>query len=513
MTDSKPPTYCSYPDIVSKIDLRKFRFETACPTIVKDSVVRNTDVGTWGKCASLGGIVNKTSVQDTASGQSDPVRATTCCTVKFQGQSHNYVMSNAHCIAANTTCPIPFTSDSSSNLKFPGPNTTSQPAVAQPLVCDGLGTASSGCYKNGEYLEVGRSGQCDWRPGSSAPLCKMTRYLANENDCALKNFPTLCDGNTIYTCDPDVLKGELIPGRRYKSVMNLYCNKNILANPTCISYCANNPEECRELITDTCRGANLETEACQTFCFDRTNSVPGLDCYTQLKEYCAIPENQKKDLCACHLPDQLYADYYRSLLVGFQDGPQKERAYSTLNVNPMCTYPPCAGRPRYYQKGDNCGVSSYNCIIGQYSKYDGVISGNVFANVNQTCNIGLVQKSCTKDIDCGNGIKCTAGKCDIVIPEIGAPYIGPTGFTGSVCPTGQTCIACPAGSTCPTGPSCPAGQTCSSGPTGNVEESVFEKNKTAIIIGIVFGILILLAILGTGLYFALRGKFPVRKKM
>lgn len=353
--------------------------------------------------------------------------------------------------------------------------------VSQPNTCVGLGSENqSQCYDNGEFqaartTDISGTGCRDPRGnytlfGVPQP-CRLIKYGAPDLQCALQNsqqYYCAPDGKT-YTCDPDAL--ELNPytktlGTKFVSLMSNYCTgDNLLNDPRCTRFCARFPTACKNNVEATCTGTNLDSSRCRAYCFTDANNF---DCGPALKAHCAIPENQGKEICACHLPTEKYVEYYRQIFDPYSEsGGKKNQVIQGYSQVPICSFPPCSSNPSVHPKGQKCTVTTQICVQNAISQVQGQVR-DLAANINQSCNLGLelnpTKAPCTADSNCPAGLICNSGVCS-------SPIVPPDETPGG-----------------------------SSGTTTS------GLSRTWIIILAVVGALILLSLIGVGVYLFMRNR-------
>lgn len=110
---------------------------------------------------------------------------------------------------------------------------------------------------------------------------------------------------------------------------------NVL-KPECIDICLTN--DCSRAVLTHCTGDNLNTEACQAYCFSKKGGK--YNCDDHIEAYCKTPQGQEKAICSCYMPPETYIKYVEELKASLPPSVANE-----IYVDPQypyCYYPPCS---------------------------------------------------------------------------------------------------------------------------------------------------------------------------
>ena len=211
----------------------------------------------------------------------------------------------------------------------------------------------------------------------------------------------------IPTCVGVVFNNDIIVSQiTYQINIDVYidCLGNNLNENVCIDYCTQNPTKCLFSYSNYCFRPNFNiatNNSCKGFIEYYIQKLgPNTVWDSNLSNYCSKYtnfydfENQTKnssdrDICACHLSDNLYTNYYNQLLEYFP-------ALSTVSgLDKYCVYPPCATSPyKNLSTGKQCQVP--NCINfvgfgpnGNFTKTDVKIGQSCTSGSNTTLYIIL----------------------------------------------------------------------------------------------------------------------------
>lgn len=185
----------------------------------------------------------------------------------------------------------------------------------------------------------------------------------------------------------------------YIDCPNINLNQNV-----CIDYCTENPSKCLFTYVNYCFQPGFDiskNSSCKGFIENYIQKIgPNSVLDSNLLNYCSKYTNfydfQKKtenssdrEICACHLSDNLYTDYYNQLLDYFP-------AIATVSgLDKYCVYPPCASSPyKNLSTGKQCQVP--NCINfvgfgpnGNFSRSDVKIGQSCTSESNVTLYVVL----------------------------------------------------------------------------------------------------------------------------
>gem|GEM_PF-5449255 len=212
--------------------------------------------------------------------------------------------------------------------------------------------------------------------GGAPVRCKRINFLANRFQCAFDgNKPQTNSNGLTVTCDPRWVPG----GSQNLEIVREYCSfdENFFNDPRCFSFCTQN--NCSDLVSTNCRGTNLISSACQSFCFSKQTNY---DCSIELQNFCAIPDNQSLDVCGCFLPNSVYEAYYEEL---FRDQVGDSSAIiREITSLPFCSYVPCSAgifKPR----GDLTCPDQAVCVNQIVFNAEGEITFNGDVNLQLKC--------------------------------------------------------------------------------------------------------------------------------
>jgi hypothetical protein len=234
--------------------------------------------------------------------------------------------------------------------------------------------------------------------------------------------------------------------------MKNYCrNGNNFISPVCIQFCSydESSTDCYNIALDKCftddKILNKEGHCYRflsSYAGRQDTSIVALD--LKLKDFCnqksINPENYigstgvnqvYTDLCACHFDDQIYTNYYASLIE------QIPNLSISGQGSRKCVFPYCNVSP--FKSGDMKGTGTcptIQCLQSISLLNNGTINGDINAQTNANCTSQISSSSlnnpssqppgpppvsflCTKDSDCTNGKKCntTTGICQTPTPS------------------------------------------------------------------------------------------------
>jgi hypothetical protein len=257
----------------------------------------------------------------------------------------------------------------------------------------------------------------------------------------------------------------------FKSICNDFCINPY--NSNCLQAVQNN---CfKRLDPDVALSEGIFTnETCKNWILENVKEGGSTQIDDKISELCfgneINPSNYRNNLdtqniCACHFDPQIYQNYYQSLV---QKIPNLQ--FAGLGSS-KCIFPGCPISP--YKSIDILGENrcpTVQCIQGVSLDIQGKVGGNVSVALEAECLQFTSDKSCTMDVECPQGFKCSQQFCrKICTADAGCPTGYKCNLTNQVCEKIQVTPA----------PS-PAPDT--------------NPNNTGLVIGIVVGVVILIII-------------------
>jgi len=284
--------------------------------------------------------------------------------------------------------------------------------------------------------------------------------LKNYNSNRLVKLIAYCSGCCGF-CDGGMSNMNLFVTAQGSVDMSRFCVNSNFDIPACLDYC-NYPEN-----TTTCFNNGLK------YCFvEKSNGiVPILDnssnCSNffkfylsdgdkasgqlddKIKELCRIkqitPKNYTEDikyreLCACHFDDEIYNNYYDSL-VDQIPGLAFSGQSSTKCLFPLCNTSPFKS---IEISGENNRCPQIQCIQGVSIENQGTIIGNIRINNNAEC-INLITNNSNNDVircnpttTCPVNQVCNGGIC-IINREVNPPAPSISCSNDQDCSSNQIC--------------------------------------------------------------------------
>ena len=176
------------------------------------------------------------------------------------------------------------------------------------------------------------------------------------------------------------------------------CNAQSIDNPACVTYCTANQSACLSDYLTYCLNPTNPTigtnQNCQNFFQNYiSKNGPNAQIDAGLSTYCSSKyknfadlfngDNQvDKDLCACHMPNQLYVDFASELS---QRYPSLSNL-GNLGVNNRCIVPQCSSSP-YPSTVSRATCALPNCLNVATFNNDGTLGP---VTVNQTGNCASI---------------------------------------------------------------------------------------------------------------------------
>lgn len=227
----------------------------------------------------------------------------------------------------------------------------------------------------------------------------------------------------------------------YFEAMKNYCSTNLLIDKKCNDFCTLYPEQCTDIVLNTCKADNLNNPDCVSYC---TTGEFNYDCSNNFIDYCSLAENKDLDICGCYLPPDTYKEYFETVFSKFVDNDRKQEVITQFSSSPVTSYPKCAlgvlprtdAQNKLMNQMYNINHNAYDqelsfnfdenmsdmpapnfCKISDIPNIGAAIINDTFGEVvNEQCNLGLILKDnnilCALNADCEEGKVCTGvGQC------------------------------------------------------------------------------------------------------
>lgn len=252
------------------------------------------------------------------------------------------------------------------------------------------------------------------------------------------------------------------------------CSSNLDSND-CFNYCINNKNDCPEIVQNYCfsninpiNSKVFTSENCQLLIKDMISSEIESPIDNILNNFCIyelrvngdnidnyiednVIESQKiRDLCACFMDQNVYINYFNSLV-------EKYPSIIDKATNPKCLFPACAYGNQYKSNDIKGGVCpELNCI--NYVKITGSGTIEQFDLIqNEKCfNYIKEVKNCLIDRDCGTNQSCVYNIC------YDNSEVGKVCSNNNNCEVGNKCYknSCKPNNYCESNIDCGIGQKC-----------------------------------------------------